>query len=486
MIRRFVIALGFAAGSAAAGAQTPDSAARWVDSIFAPFTSGRSPGCAVGVTRDGALAFAKGYGLADLQHRAPIAPDTRFYIASVSKQFTAMSVVLLAQDGRLSLDDSIRRWVPEVPSFGRPITIRQLLHHTSGLRDYMTLLAVSGWPRDGELTEKQFLDLVRRQKSLNFAPGDEFLYSNTGYALLSIVVKRASGQSLRDFAAARIFKPLGMTRTEFRDDHTQAIPQRAIGYEMTETGAYQEIQPKVDVVGDAGVYSTVADLAKWDANFSDPIVGGPEGVATMLEPGVLNNGQRVPYGLALTLGELRGMKTVAHSGSYGGYPSTVLRFPEVNIGVITLCNTSTASASLAEQVGSLMLGVVPRRATTTTVDVGPSMYVTGAPPARVDTAAETRRRNDLLAQVAGSYYSDELDLPVSLVVRDGALYLRRPKAPEIRFGAFAFDLFTSSDKMLLRLLRDEHGGISGFTLTIGRVRDLQFARTEPGRGGHAP
>ena len=201
-----ILIAAFGLGTEAAGAQvrlTPlDSANRWVDSIFAPYGSTASPGCAVGVVRDGQLAFAKGYGMADLEHDTPITPTTRFYISSLSKQFTAMSIVLLAQEGRLSLDDWIRRWVPQVPSFGPPITLRQLLHHTSGLRDYFTLLALSGWPSDGSLTERQFIDLVSRQKNLNFTPGDEFLYSNTGYALLGLVVERASGQSLRDFAAA--------------------------------------------------------------------------------------------------------------------------------------------------------------------------------------------------------------------------------------------------------------------------------------------
>ena len=233
-----IVALG--AANASAGAQPRlaqlDSANRWVDSIFAPYSSTSSPGCAVGVVRDGQLAFAKGYGMADLEHDTPITPSTRFYIASLSKQFTAMSIVLLAQEGRLSLDDWVRRWVPQVPSFGAPITLRQLLHHTSGLRDYFTLLALSGWPSDGLLTEPQFVDLVSRQKNLNFTPGDEFLYSNTGYALLAMVVERASGQSLRDYAADHIFKPLGMAHTEFRDDHTQLIPHRAVGYQPTASG----------------------------------------------------------------------------------------------------------------------------------------------------------------------------------------------------------------------------------------------------------
>ena len=326
-----IVALG--AANASAGAQPRlaqlDSANRWVDSIFAPYSSTSSPGCAVGVVRDGQLAFAKGYGMADLEHDTPITPSTRFYIASLSKQFTAMSIVLLAQEGRLSLDDWIRRWVPEVPSFGAPITLRQLLHHTSGLRDYFTLLALSGWPSDGLLTEQQFLDLVSRQKNLNFTPGDEFLYSNTGYALLAIVVERASGQSLRDYAADHIFKPLGMAHTEFRDDHTQLIPHRAVGYQPTASG-FRLSQPELDVVGDGGVYSTIEDLAKWDANFESGRVGGKEGVAELEEPGRLNNGQTIPYALALTVGDMAGIGTFSHRGAYGGYRSAMLMIPSAS------------------------------------------------------------------------------------------------------------------------------------------------------------
>lgn len=484
MLRRVLptVALVFAVAVPARAQIPADSAVRWVDSIFAPYT-GRSPGCAVGVVRDGALSLSRYYGMSDLDRRTPIDAHTRFYIASLSKQFTAMSVVLLAQEGKLSLDDSVRKWIPEVPSFGKQITLRQLLNHTSGLRDYMTLLAVSGWQTDGELTEKQFLDLVSRQKSLNFAPGDEFLYSNTGYALLSIVVKRASGISLRDFAEQRIFTPLGMTDTEFRDDHTRPVAEGAIGYETTPTGQFRVTRPQIDVVGDAGVYSTVSDLAKWEANLTTGKVGGKAGVALLVEPGHLNNGQNIPYGLALSLGEMRGMKTVAHSGSFGGYRSTLLHFPEVDIGVITLCNTSAASSTLAEQVGSLMLGVVPRAAASVSFDFGPSVYTTGSPPTRIDSAGDARRRNDQLSQMAGNYYSDELDLPVTLVVRDGALFLRRPKSPDMRFGSFATDLFTTSDKMLLRVVRDERGAVAGFTLTINRVRDLEFQRRPADHGG---
>jgi CubicO group peptidase (beta-lactamase class C family) len=478
MIRRVVLVMLMGIGAVPADAQTSagaiDSASRWVDSIFAPYALRTSPGCAVGITRAGSLAFAKGYGMADLEHATPITPETRFYIASLSKQFTAMSVVLLAQAGRLSLDDSLRKWVPEVPSFGTQITLRQLLHHTSGLRDYFTLLAVSGWPTDGPLTEQQFLDLVKRQKNLNFAPGDEFLYSNTGYVLLSIVVKRAAGESLREFAAQRIFRPLGMTHTEFRDDHTRTIPQSASGYQSSATG-YRISQPEFDVVGDGGVYSTIDDLAKWDANFRTGQVGGKEGVAALEEPGRLNNGQSIPYALGLAIGTFKGLKTYAHSGAYGGYRSTLLRFPKQDLSVITLCNTSNASYTLAELVGTVMLGLAGHKEATTTLDLSTTSWTVGTAQGQPDSTS-ARRRNDQLTQIAGTYYSEELDLPVTLSVHDGILVLERPHTEDIRFLPFTDDLFTNSDKMLLRVVRDGKGAVTGFTLTISRVRDLAFAR----------
>lgn len=474
MLRRVVLAISLAAAPAAGQGLSTDSASRWIDSVFAPYSSRQGPGCAVGVSREGSLVFAKGYGSADLEHDTPITPSTPFYIASVAKQFTAMSIVLLAEDGRLSLDDSVRQWVPEVPSFGSPITIRQLLYHTSGLRDYFTLLALSGWPSDGQLTERQFIDLISRQKNLNFAPGEEFLYSNTGYALLAIVVQRVSGKPLREYAAEHIFKPLGMTHTEFRDDHHRLIAQRAVGYQPAD-GSFHISQPEFDVVGDGGLYSTVEDLAKWDANFRTGRVGGKSGIALLQEPGHLNNGQTIPYALGLTVGQTRGLKTFAHRGAYGGYRSAMVRYPEKGLSVITLCNTSAASSSLADEVSVLLLGVQPQKSVATTLDLSLNQWSGGAAQAPADSTG-SRRRTDLLAQAAGLYRSDELDLTVTLIARDGVLVLQRGTAPEIRFVTLSDDWFTNSDQMLLRVVRDHRGAVSGFTLSIGRVRDLVFDR----------
>ncbi|MGH7616224.1 MAG: serine hydrolase domain-containing protein [Gemmatimonadaceae bacterium] len=482
MIRRALLAptllvLTLIAETGRAQSASRDSASRWVDSIFSPVSSRQGPGCAVGVAEEGALTFAKGYGMADLEHDAPITPQTRFYLASLAKQFTAMSILLLAQDHRLSLDDLVSKWVPEVPSVASMITLRQLLHHTSGLRDYFTLLAVSGWPADGPLTEHQLLALVARQKSLNFQPGDEFLYSNTGYALLAIVVKRASGQSLREFADARIFRPLGMTHTMFRDDHTMLVPQRAIGYQPAGVG-YRLSQPEFDVVGDGGMYSTVQDLAKWDENFTTGRVGGRSGIAEMERPGQLNDGQPIAYGFGLSIGTLHGFTTYSHGGAYGGYRTEMLRIPEKKLAVITLCNTSSASPTLAEQVSRVFLGVAAEKATVIATELpSPSLTAFGTSAPADSTGA--RQRNDRLALLGGRYYSDELDLSVTVAARDGVLVLTRPRAEELRFVPLAEDLFTNSDRMLLRVVRDANGGVTGLTLTVNRVRDLEFSRTEP-------
>jgi CubicO group peptidase (beta-lactamase class C family) len=475
MIRRAVLATIFATASVHAQTAAADSVSHWVDSIFTPYASSRSPGCAVGVIRQGSLALSKAYGMADLEHDTPIGPDTRFYIASISKQFTAMSIVLLEQDGRLSLNDPIQKWVPEVPSFGPTITLNHLLHHTSGLRDYFTLLAVSGWPADGPLNEQQFLALVGRQKSLNFSPGEEFLYSNTGYVLLSMVVKRASGKSLRDFAAERIFRPLGMTHSEFRDDHTALIPHRALGYQPTGS-SYRISQPEFDVVGDGGAYSTIEDLAKWDANFQNPRVGGKQAIALLQTQGRLNDGQTIPYALAVNTGEFHGLKTYSHAGSYGGYRSMLLRVPDKHLSVITLCNTSDAPSTLAEQVSSVVLGFAAEKTRAASMDLGQtSLWTSGAAQAPYDSSA-VRHRADQLSRVAGTYYSGELELPVTIMARDSALVLQRPQADEIRFTPITDDLFTNTDKMLLRIVRDERGIVTGFALTINRVRDLEFVR----------
>jgi CubicO group peptidase (beta-lactamase class C family) len=473
--------------TARADAQAVAGPGRWVDSIFAPYDKPGLPGCAVGVIQKGALVYSRGYGEADLFRRMRNTPETAFYLASLSKQFTAMSVVLLAQEGKLALTDDVRRWVPEVPKLGA-ITLLDLLQHTSGLRDYFTLLGINGWRSNELLTERELLDLVSRQKALNFPAGEEFLYSNTGYALLSVVVRRASGQTLRDFAADRIFKPLGMTNTQFRDDHTSRIEGEAIGY-LPQNGRYSVSIPQLDVVGDGGVFSTVGDLARWDGNLDSGIVGGKDGVKLLLTAGTLRDGRSTGYALGLNIGSFNGSRLVSHSGSYGGYHATYLRFPDDRMSVIALCNVATSSSQLAEQVASVYMPQAYRAG-----DAGSSAFAASFGPLTLSSRGSSDvvgprgiQEPDEQVWLEGKYFSDELEMEVNLRSRDAVLVMVRPIGENLRFARIARDLFLTSDQITLQVERDASGVVSGFLLSTGRVRGLRFVKRTgilgPGWGG---
>jgi CubicO group peptidase (beta-lactamase class C family) len=335
----------------------PGDLTRRIDTVFAPFERPGSPGCALGVYRDGRMVYARGYGSAHLELDVPITPATVFDLGSTSKQFTAMSILLLAKDGKLSLDDDVRRFLPELPSYGRPITIRHLLHHTSGLRDYLTLMALAGESFDNVSTDEDALDLIVRQRALDFTPGSQWEYSNTGFFLLSLIVKRAGGQSLREFAAARIFGPLAMTHTQFRDDHRSIIPHRAAAYDPPDsTGAYHIDVSNFEQTGDGAVHTTVEDLLLWDRNFYSGQVGGPEVLADMVRPGTLNDGTALDYASGLMVGSHRGLRTVSHGGSWGGYRAELLRFPTETLSVACLCNVGRSNPTgLARRVADVVL-----------------------------------------------------------------------------------------------------------------------------------
>jgi CubicO group peptidase (beta-lactamase class C family) len=452
-------------------AQAPTGISRWVDSVFAPYNRPNVPGCAVGLARDGSLIYSRGFGEANLHRHVRNSPTTAFYLASLSKQFTAMSILLLEQDGKLKLSDDIRRWVPEVPPLGH-ITLRDLLQHTSGLRDYYSLLSLNGWRANELLTEREFLDLVSRQRALNFPPGTEFLYSNTGYALLGVVVKRASGKSLRDFAAERIFRPLGMLHTQFRDDHTSAVEGEAIGY-VPRSGGFAVSIPQMDVVGDGGAFSTIEDLARWDGNFVTGVVGGREGVRQLQEPGFLSDGRSTGYALGLSVGMFSGSRVVSHSGAYGGYRSTFLRFPDEHLTVITLCNVATMSSQLAEQVANVYFAQ-PMRVGDGSLDPFPSSLPQFLPPAA--RGLNEVQDPDEQVWLEGKYYSDELDMKVTIRAEDARIVMRRPIAPDLIFSRVARDVFTTDDQVTLRIERDQFGTVSSFLLSTSRVRNLRFIK----------
>ncbi len=327
-----------------------------VDKIFASWDKKDSPGCALAVIKDGKIIYERGYGMANLDHDIPITPTSVFHVASISKQFTAMAIWLLAEQGKLSLDDEVRKYIKEMPDFGYPITIRHLLHHTSGLRDQWSLLAMAGWRISNDvIKDEDILDLISRQKALNFKPGDEYLYSNTGYTLMAMIVKKVSGQSLREFADANIFKPLGMTSTFFRDDHAVVVKNQAYGYEPAANQSFRLSVPNFDTVGASSLLTTVEDMAKWDQNFYDKRIGGAV-IEKMQATATLNSGQKINYASGLVVDRYRGLRIVEHAGADAGYRAHFMQFPDQRFSVVVLANVSFIFPNtLARKVADIYL-----------------------------------------------------------------------------------------------------------------------------------
>ncbi|HUG93992.1 MAG TPA: serine hydrolase domain-containing protein, partial [Planctomycetaceae bacterium] len=377
------------------------------DRVFAPWSVKDSPGCAVGVFQQGRIVFEKGYGMADLEHDVPITPDAVFYAGSVSKQFTAMAAALAIQQGKLSAGDPIRKYLPELPAYADPITVRHLVHHTSGLRDYNTLLSIAGRRGDEAYDNPTVLRMTARQTALNFAPGSEYLYSNTGYTLLATIVERAAGVPFATFADTHIFKPLGMTSTFFGVDASRLVPKRAYAYSRGSNGEIRLDTPSNQRAGAGGVYTTVRDLLKWDQSFYDGRLGGRELVRRVETPGTLADGSALTYAWGLQIGRYRGLRVVEHGGSLGGYRAHLMRLPEAHTSVAALCNTgSIAPSGLVRQVADAVLGgrfsePAPQRAA-------------GAPPGGGrgaggrGTGPQTPVPGDP-ARYTGRYHSDEID-----------------------------------------------------------------------------
>jgi CubicO group peptidase (beta-lactamase class C family) len=401
-MRRFllIVALPFASSVASAqSAQRQDTIAR-VDSIFSRFTK-TTPGCAVGVSRHARTVLARAYGLANLEYDVPLTTESIIEAGSVAKQFTAAAVLLLAQQGKLSLDDRVRKHIPELPDYGAPLTIRHLINHTSGLRDWGTVAAVEGWPRGSRVhTHDHVLDIVARQRSLNFTPGSEYLYSNTGYNLLAIIVQRVSGQSFADFTRTAIFEPLGMARTSWRDDYTRIVKGRATAYSPTGS-AFRLNMPFENVHGNGGLLTTVEDLLRWSANFDGGQVGGPTLLREQVRPARLTSGREIEYAAGLRVARYRGVPEVSHSGSTAGYRAFLTRYPDQGLAVAVLCNHAGAGAvELGHRVADIYLG-----------------------PAASDPARPTpiALAPNVLAARAGLYRNAITGQPLRMSARDGKL-----------------------------------------------------------------
>jgi CubicO group peptidase (beta-lactamase class C family) len=379
-----------------------------VDKLFEKMDRTISPGCAVAAMRDGKILYQRGYGMADLDHNVPITAETVFHVASMSKQFTAAAIVMLAQERKLSLDDEVRKYVPELPDFGAPVTLRQLVYHTSGLRDQWELLGLAGWRYSLDLiTDDDVLSIMSRQKALNFPPGSKHMYSNTGYTLLAQVVKRVSGQSFREFTTSRIFQPLGMRNTHFRDDHAEIVKNMAYGY-VPAKDTFRISITNFDTVGATSLLTTVEDLALWDENFYNPRVGGPEMIRQMLERGKLSDGEQLDYAFGLVIGKHRGLATVDHAGGDAGYRSDMIRFPDQHFTAVCLCNRADSNPSeLTLQVAEIYL----------------AKEMTAADKVGAGSGKTVQLAPEKLAAKVGTYIKAEGGQTLSITLKDDKLHI---------------------------------------------------------------
>lgn len=347
----------YAAGMAAACAEPTSDATAGVDEIFAEWDSPDSPGCALSVSRAGSPVLSRAWGMADLEHGISNTPSTIFEGGSLAKQFTSAAVVLLALDGKLSVDDDVRTYIPEVRDYGTPVTLRRLMTHTSGMRDWGSVASISGWGRGARShRHAHVLDIVSRQSALNFEPGHEYSYSNTGYNLLAVVVDRVSGMPFAQFSRERIFEPLEMSDTQWRDDYRRIVPRRSTAYSATD-GGFLINRPIEYVHGNGGILSTVGDLQTWNAALTDGRLGGEEFVRMMHEQAVLNDGRTISYAGGLQLRPFAGVPSITHTGSTAGYRGFIGRYPDQQLSVAILCNVGNANpGALGGQVARVYLG----------------------------------------------------------------------------------------------------------------------------------
>lgn len=504
--------------------------ARAADTIFDRWNSTHTPGCAVGVAQNGTTLLTRGYGMADLETGTAITPETIFESGSVAKQFTATAVVLLALDGKLSLDDPVRKYFPELPDYGRPLTIRHLLTHTSGLREWSSLVAAEGWQRGSRAHDQAtLLDAVFRQKSLNYPVGDYYSYSNSGYGLAMSLVERVSGKSFQEFTRERIFQPLGMTHTSWRDDFTRLVPGRAQAYTQ-EDGEWRLAMPFENVVGPGGMLTTVGDWLIWNEALRNQTLGAAW-ADSLHRQGRLTSGREISYALGLMVGSYKGVREVGHSGATGGYTTYLTRFPDKgNLSIAVLCNSTEANpVGAARQLADRLIidfpapvaldtaaldtvafnravGIYRNTRTNGVLRVTPAMsrpfrslpggwiwhpagarwrlepgglrvaqpdgdtvnFVYVAEKAWSPTAAD-------LAAFAGRYRSDEVRATYLLEVKGDSLTLSPRAGQVIVMGPSVPDAFTARGRVVW-FERDRRGRVTTMHFSEGRMWDLVFSR----------
>jgi CubicO group peptidase (beta-lactamase class C family) len=454
--------------SSSASAQGWQDTVRAIETLFARYTP-ENPGCELAISRNGQVIYSKAWGMADLEHRAPMTTTSISEAGSVSKQITAAAILLLEQQGKLSLDDDVRKYIPELPDYGHPILIKYMMHHTSGIRDWGAIAALSGWPRTTKTyNNNDALDIIVHQHRLNNIPNDRYIYSNSNYNLLAIIVQRVSGMSLADFTREYIFKPAGMTHTSWRDDHKRVVPDRAIAYAQHQ-GIYETNMPNEDTYGHGSLLTTAEDLLKWNAYYLSGRFGKPSLLPKQLATESLNNGQDNLYAAGLFIRQRHHQTNIAHDGVTAGYRAFLSAYPDMGLSFAWLSNTSAfdGAQNITQQVEDIFFG--------------DEKYVSAVKEA-VKPSQHLTRPTAELQPYEGKYYSDEVQAAFTVLLKDSNLYLyRSPQTMIALYPAPGKDHFATdppgfSGEPGEIVFISGKDGIKEMQITIDRAIGVSFAR----------
>ena len=446
-----------------------------VDAMFEQWDREDSPGAALGIFKDGRIIYARGYGIANLEYSIPWTPQTVSRTGSISKQFTAMCIAILIEQGKLTVEDNIQTFIPGWPDYGDPVKIKHLLYHTSGIREYLTLVELLGKPEGSGYvyTPRELVDVLCSQKELNFRPGEKYSYSNSGYFLLSEIISRLSGMKTSAFAKKHIFDPLGMKNTHFHDNPNMIVKNRAYGYAQEENGGYRLNILRLEVIGDLGVFTTVEDFLKWDQNFYKNKLGegSQDLIKTMLTRGKLNNGEEISYAFGLRTENYRGLRTISHGGSVVGYQAFYLQFPDQKFSIVILSNLNTfIPGRIARNIADLYLADQFTEPPDSRQRQGPSKQS----PKPISLSLSQ------LKEYAGKYYSDELKISYTLTVENKNLILTLRETP-YNLTAYSPDNFiwrSYESEFELEFTRNKENKVTGFEIREDIVRHIQFKKNE--------
>lgn len=538
-MKKTLITLAFAVCALISKSQSWQDTVSAIEKVFERYKPA-NPGVQVAISRNGQIIYSKAWGMADLEHNAPLTTTSITEAGSVSKQFTAAAILLLEQEGKLSLEDDVRKYIPELPDYGSVIRLRHMMQHTSGLKDWGSIAALAGWPRSTKTyNNEDALYIISLQKTLNNQPGAEFIYSNSNYNLMAVIVQRVSGMSLAEYTKKKIFEPAGMTNTQWRDDYKRIVPNRAIAYAKSDK--YFTNMPNEYVYGNGGLLTTAEDLITWTNYYSSGKLGSPALFKKQTTTNAFNNGVMNQYAAGLFVDKYNNVELISHDGATASYRANLDYFPSLGLSIAFLSNTSefdgrtnaavelrkifikplqAGGAALPESLtvapeklnsyagwyrnnrsGAGLKFIVkdnklhtaqmaPLNATSqTTFTLGPNqiqfmpekkaaLYITGAKDSiyftAVDSAVITPAK---LNEYAGDYYSDEVQAGVSIVVKDGKIFLQQKPRTEFPITPTYKDAFDSPVGGLY-FEKDKKNNITGFKITISRARNVSFRKVK--------